>query len=47
MATRPTISSPDWHASFYGVHYDRLLEIKRRYDPGNLFKVHHGVGSDL
>ena len=38
---------PDWQQSFYGVHYDRLLAIKRRYDPTNLFKVHHGVGSEF
>lgn len=37
----------DWKRTFYGPHYDRLLAIKRKYDPGNLFKVHHGVGSDL
>lgn len=37
---------PDWQRSFYGAHYDRLLEIKRRYDPTNLFCVHHGVGSE-
>lgn len=38
---------PDWQSSFYGVHYDRLLEIKRKYDPDNLFRVHHGVGSEV
>ncbi|GAB5376017.1 MAG: FAD-binding protein [Acuticoccus sp.] len=38
---------PDWQASLYGVHYERLLAIKKRYDPGNLLRVHHGVGSDL
>ena len=37
---------PDWQQSFYGVHYDRLLQIKRKYDPDNLFRVHHGVGSE-
>jgi FAD/FMN-containing dehydrogenase len=37
----------DWKRVFYGDHYDRLLAIKRKYDPGNLFRVHHGVGSDL
>lgn len=37
----------DWKREFYGPHYARLLAIKRKYDPANLFKVHHGVGSDL
>ncbi len=37
---------PDWKRSFYGPHYDRLLAIKRSYDPGNLFSVHHGIGSE-
>jgi FAD/FMN-containing dehydrogenase len=37
---------PDWQRSFWGGNYPRLLEIKHAYDPGNLFRVHHGVGSD-
>ena len=37
---------PDWQQSFWGSNYPRLLEIKRRYDPDNLFRVHHGVGSE-
>ncbi len=37
----------DWKQAFYGPSYDRLLEVKRKYDPDNLFRVHHGVGSDL
>jgi FAD/FMN-containing dehydrogenase len=37
---------PDWQESFWGDNYPRLLEIKRRYDPTNLFRVHHGVGSE-
>jgi FAD/FMN-containing dehydrogenase len=36
----------DWKRSFWGDHYPRLVEIKRRYDPDNLFSVHHGVGSE-
>jgi hypothetical protein len=37
---------PGWQRSFWGGNYARLLEIKRKYDPGNLFRVHHGVGSE-
>jgi FAD/FMN-containing dehydrogenase len=36
----------DWQQSFWGDNYSRLLAIKRRYDPTNLFCVHHGVGSE-
>lgn len=38
---------PDWQQAFWGPHYERLLAIKRKYDPTNLFRVHHGVGSEL
>jgi FAD/FMN-containing dehydrogenase len=37
---------PDWQHSFWGRNYSRLLEIKQAYDPANLFRVHHGVGSE-
>jgi FAD/FMN-containing dehydrogenase len=37
---------PDWQRSFWGVNYRRLLAIKKRVDPENIFRVHHGVGSD-
>jgi FAD/FMN-containing dehydrogenase len=37
---------PDWQRAFWGEHYPRLLEIKRRYDPTNLFTCHHCVGSE-
>jgi FAD/FMN-containing dehydrogenase len=36
----------NWQRSFWGDNYPRLLEIKHTYDPGNLFRVHHGVGSE-
>jgi FAD/FMN-containing dehydrogenase len=36
----------NWKHDFYGENYDRLLEIKHKYDPtGSLF-VWSGVGSD-
>jgi FAD/FMN-containing dehydrogenase len=37
---------PDWQRSFWGTNYERLLEVKHRYDPTNFFRVHHGVGSE-
>lgn len=35
-----------WRSAFWGEHHDRLVRIKRTYDPRGLFHVHHGVGSD-
>ena len=29
---------PDWQQSFWGTNYPRLLEIKRRYDPTDIFR---------
>jgi FAD/FMN-containing dehydrogenase len=37
---------PDWQRSFWGENYARLLAIKKRVDPDNLFRVHHGIGSE-
>jgi FAD/FMN-containing dehydrogenase len=36
----------DWQTAFWGDHYARLLQVKERYDPGGLFFVHHGVGTE-
>jgi FAD/FMN-containing dehydrogenase len=36
----------DWRQAFWGPHYPRLLAVKDAYDPGGLFVVHHGVGSE-
>lgn len=36
----------DFKHDFYGTSYDRLLEIKRKYDPSESLFVLTGVGSD-
>lgn len=36
----------NWQHEFWGDSYKRLLKIKHKYDPGNLFTCHHCVGSE-
>lgn len=37
---------PDFQAVFFGTKYERLLDIKKRYDPDSFFYVMKGVGSE-
>ncbi|PLB47470.1 FAD binding domain-containing protein [Aspergillus steynii IBT 23096] len=37
---------PDFQQSFYGDHYDRLLRLKRKLDPYDVFWAATAVGSD-
>ena len=36
----------DWQRSFWGSNYERLSQVKKKYDPAGLFFIHHGVGSE-
>lgn len=35
----------DWATELYGVNYDRLLQIKNKYDPTHVFYAYTAVGS--
>lgn len=37
---------PNWQEVFYGDNYERLREVKRKWDPQSLFYVLKGVGSE-
>lgn len=37
---------PDFQQTFWGSNYDRLLSIKKKYDPSNFFYATVGVGSE-
>jgi FAD/FMN-containing dehydrogenase len=36
----------DWQRAYWGPNYSKLQLLKKKYDPGGLFFVHHGVGSE-
>jgi hypothetical protein len=36
----------DWQHAYWGTNYERLLSIKKKYDPSGLFFVHNGVGTE-
>ena len=35
----------DWVKELYGVNYERLLQIKNKYDPDHVFYAHTAIGS--
>ena len=37
---------PNFQHVFYGDNYDRLMSIKAKYDPADLFYTLTGVGSE-
>ncbi|XP_050409611.1 uncharacterized FAD-linked oxidoreductase YvdP isoform X1 [Patella vulgata] len=42
----PTQDINDWKEQFWGPNYARLLAIKKKWDPENLFTCQHCVGCD-
>ncbi|OJJ01862.1 hypothetical protein ASPVEDRAFT_887269 [Aspergillus versicolor CBS 583.65] len=38
---------PEWEETFFGENYPRLLEVKRRYDPGRFFDCWKCVGWEV
>lgn len=38
---------PYWKEVFWGPHYEKLLEIKKRIDPTNLMVCNRCVGTDI
>jgi FAD/FMN-containing dehydrogenase len=40
------VLEPDWRVSFWGPNYDRLMEIKQKYDPTNFFHCWKCLGWD-
>lgn len=39
--------TPDWQHAFWGSHYEKLLEIKRKVDPQGVFYCRACVGSEF
>jgi len=40
----PSVFLPGWKSAYWGDHYGRLLQIKRLWDPANVFSCYHCVG---
>jgi hypothetical protein len=36
-----------WQKTFYGEHYEKLVKIKKKWDPEGVFWYKNGVGSEM
>lgn len=45
-ANEASYFTKNWQEEFWGDNYAKLLEVKRKYDPTNIFTCHHCVGSE-
>ncbi|MDB5227778.1 MAG: hypothetical protein JWN78_1971 [Bacteroidota bacterium] len=43
----PDIQFNDWEKSYYGKSYERLQQIKTKYDPHNIFRYEQSVRSNV
>ncbi|KAK8067554.1 FAD-binding domain-containing protein [Apiospora saccharicola] len=42
-----TWDNPTWKADYFGANYEKLLQVKRRYDPEFALWQHTSVGADV
>ncbi|KAI4160250.1 MAG: hypothetical protein L6R39_000245 [Caloplaca ligustica] len=42
-----TFDNPNWKVDYFGKNYDKLLEIKKKYDPNFALWQHTSVGADV
>ncbi|PWN34598.1 FAD-binding domain-containing protein [Meira miltonrushii] len=38
------VLEPNWQEAFFGGNYEKLVQIKQKYDPNNVFVVWKGIG---
>jgi len=41
------VNNPNWREEFYGANWEKLLQVKQRWDPDSLLYAQTAVGSDV